>query len=47
MSKKMNKFLIYDELCHILTDYENGEANEKDLYKILVKIQNIWEFITK
>ena len=26
----MNKFLIYDELCHILTDYENGEANEID-----------------
>ena len=42
MNKKME---IYDELSMILTDYENYDADEKDLYLMLVKIQNNWEKI--
>ena len=34
---------IYDELCRVLTDYEEGEASAADLYHMLVKIQNRWE----
>lgn len=34
---------IYDKLCHILTDYETGNADENDLYKMLIEIQNEWE----
>lgn len=45
---------IYDELCRVLTDYENPndvkDYNyidwEAELYEMLVKIQNNWEFIT-
>lgn len=37
---------LYDKLSTILTDYENNEANEKNLYDILVEIQNNWDFIT-
>jgi len=41
--------LLYDEMCSALTDYEgNGSeagASGKDLYDMLVKIQNRWEYI--
>ena len=36
---------IYDELCSILTSYEDGTANESDLYCMLCKIQNCWETV--
>lgn len=39
------KAKIYDELCAILTLYENDEATDKDLYIMLVKIQDSWEDI--
>jgi hypothetical protein len=38
---------IYDEMCRLLTDYEN-ESNmvtEYELYEMLVKIQNNWETV--
>ena len=37
---------IYDEMCRLLTDYEdmNG-VTETDLYEMLVKIQNNWESV--
>jgi hypothetical protein len=34
---------IYDELSRVLTDFENGEADELDLYKMLTIIQIRWE----
>lgn len=34
---------IYDELSRVLTDFENGEANEIDLYNMLIIIQIRWE----
>lgn len=34
---------IYDKLSRVLTEYEHSEANEIDLYKMLVEIQNRWE----
>ena len=34
---------IYDELSRVLTDFENGEANEADLYNMLTIIQIRWE----
>lgn len=48
---KMQKNELYDEMCHILTDYENeGDAtlpvSKEDLYNMLVKIQNNWEELT-
>lgn len=38
---------IYDEMCRILTEYENDNdmITEYDLYDMLVKIQNNWETI--
>ena len=36
---------IYDELCRVLTDFENMEATEEDLYNMLCKMQNSWEDI--
>lgn len=41
---------IYDELCEILTEYENpehynGRTGEAELYEMLVKIQNNWETV--
>lgn len=45
----MQKNDIYDEMCHLLTDYEtgeNGEVSSADLYEMLVKIQNNWEELT-
>lgn len=42
----ITKESIYDEMCRLLTDYEdmNG-VTEIDLYEMLVKIQNNWEAI--
>ena len=34
---------IYDELSRVLTDFENGEADETDLYEMLTIIQIRWE----
>lgn len=38
---------LYDEMCRLLTDYENGSdmATEYELYEMLVKIQNNWEAV--
>jgi len=46
---RMQKNNLYDEMCHLLTDYEtgeDGEVSEFDLYEMLVKIQNNWEELT-
>lgn len=37
---------LYDELCSVLTDYENEELHIDYLYEMLVKIQNNWDVIT-
>lgn len=37
---------FYDRLCYLLTDYENGELNETDLYNFLVEIENKIEGMT-
>ena len=37
------KQMIYNELCKVLTDFEDGYADEKDLYNMLCTIQNRWE----
>lgn len=42
----MEKNNLYDEVCRILTDYEEGTASGKDLYIILCNITNKWEEIT-
>lgn len=34
---------IYDNLSRVLTDFENGEASEIDLYNMLLMIQIRWE----
>lgn len=34
---------IYDEISRVLTDYEEGFADDTDLYNALVKVQNRWE----
>ena len=39
---------IYDEMCRVLTDYENIEGDmvtEWDLYQMLVRIQKNWEAV--
>ena len=40
---------IYNEMCKVLTDYENAEDGDKvteyELYEMLVKIQNNWEAV--
>ena len=36
---------LYDEACHLLTDYEEHKAIGDDLYDMLVKITNNWEEI--
>lgn len=45
---RMDKNQVYDELCHLLTDFEQMEeyVGEEDLYSMLVKIQNNWEELT-
>ena len=41
--------LLYDEMCRVLTDYEGNGSDEgattADLYDMLVKIQNRWEYL--
>lgn len=34
---------IYDALCRTLTDYEEGAAGGRDLYRMLCEIQRRWE----
>ena len=34
---------IYDELCAVLTRYEESDVGEIELYDMLVKIQRAWE----
>lgn len=41
----MEKQKIYDELCRVLTDYENDIVGAEDLYNMLVHIQNNWEAV--
>ena len=43
----MTKQEIYDEMCKLLTDYEDGNdmVTEYELYDMLVKIQNNWEAV--
>lgn len=37
---------IYDELCQVLTIYEESDEDYSDLlYEMLCKIQNAWEDI--
>lgn len=37
---------IYDEMCRVLTLYEEHDDDVSDLlYEMLVKIQNSWETI--
>lgn len=38
---------IYDEMCGLLTDYEDGSdmVTEYELYEMLVKIQSNWETV--
>lgn len=43
---RMDKNEVYDEMCHVLTDYEEDRASGGDLYDMLVKIQNNWEELT-
>ena len=41
---KKEKEAIYDEICAVLTRYEEFDDDESDLlYEMLVKIQNRWE----
>ena len=43
---KKEKEAIYDEICAVLTRYEESDDDESDLlYEILVKIQSKWEDI--
>lgn len=46
----MNKQEIYDELCRVITEYEednnkNVYDNLQDMYNIMVEIQNNWETV--
>lgn len=43
---RMDKNTVYDEMCHVLTDYEEHRASGADLYDMLVKVQNNWEELT-
>ena len=42
-----NRKEIYDEMCRLLTEYEEGSdmVNAGELYDMLVKIQNNWETV--
>ena len=44
---KLKEKMIYDKLSRVLTDYEHGNADEKDLYDMLVELQNNWSEITR
>ena len=42
------KQTIYDEMCHIITDYENPafkDVTAKDLYRLLVKFKTIGKLL--
>lgn len=39
----ITKTQIYDELCTVLTDFEEGRADATDLYAVLLVIQSGWE----
>ena len=43
----ITKQSIYDEMCRLLTEYEEGSdmVNQGELYDMLVKIQNTWETV--
>lgn len=43
----ITKQKIYDEMCRLLTEYEDGSdmVTENELYYMLVKIQNNWEAV--
>ena len=43
---KLEKDAVFDRICRVLTDYENGYWNKEDLYETLVAIANHWEEIT-
>jgi hypothetical protein len=47
----MSRKRLYDEMCRVLTDYEDPateeeRTTEKDLYDMLSKIAGEWEYIT-
>ena len=49
---RLEKNSIYDEMCHLITDYEyipdpSNTVEPIDLYYMLVKIQNCWEELTR
>jgi hypothetical protein len=43
----MTKQEIYDKMCRLLTEYEDGSdmVTEYELYDMLVEIQNNWESV--
>ena len=41
----MTKEALYDEICKVLTDYEDNKVGERDLYDTLVLIPNNWEAV--
>ena len=48
---KLQKDAIYDEMCLVLTNFENGDDSNcdtvaDDLYRFVVKIQNNWDELT-
>ena len=43
--EELQRRSIYDELCSVLTDWEEMKASSEDLYNMLVKIQNNWETV--
>ena len=48
---KLQKDALYDEMCHLLTNFENQDDSNcdivaDDLYNFLVKLQNNWEELT-
>lgn len=43
---KQERIDTYDEICRVLTNYENGSDDEQDLYELLVWLRNNWDFIT-
>ena len=48
MKQEKTKQDFYDEICKIITDWEEQKAVDNDLYDMLVDIQNNWEnIITK
>lgn len=47
MKAKLRKERLYDKISRLLTDYENPHecqesVTEKDLYDVLVEVQNCW-----